>query len=175
VDRSSKPWGDSRNNDTGENPMTAEPTQPAAAVQQRLDSDSLWQLAQDECRAFECDRDGICDEDGMHFPDRAALLRFAALVIDRTDAERDSARAAAAHQVGKTGWPPGMLQDDSPELSKALAGKPDARLHAREAAAAVQVPVAREGWQMVPVEPTNEMTSAATESLAGMRTGTVLR
>jgi hypothetical protein len=33
-----------------------------------------------------------------------------------------------------TGWPPGMLQDDSRELSRALAGKPDARMHAREAA-----------------------------------------
>jgi hypothetical protein len=35
---------------------------------------------------------------------------------------------------GRTGWPPGMLQDDSRELSKALASKPDAKLHAREAA-----------------------------------------
>jgi hypothetical protein len=35
-----------------------------------------------------------------------------------------------------TGWPPGMLQDDSRELSQALASKPDARMHAREAAEA---------------------------------------
>ena len=34
---------------------------------------------------------------------------------------------------GKTGWPPGMLQDDSRELSRALASKPDARLQVREA------------------------------------------
>lgn len=33
-----------------------------------------------------------------------------------------------------TGWPPGMLQDDSAELSGWLASKPDARLRAREAA-----------------------------------------
>ena len=37
-------------------------------------------------------------------------------------------------QGGKTGWPAGMLQDDSRELSKALASKPDAKRHAREAA-----------------------------------------
>lgn len=36
-----------------------------------------------------------------------------------------------------TGWQPGMLQDDSRELSQCLASKPDARLHAREAAAAI--------------------------------------
>ncbi len=28
---------------------------------------------------------------------------------------------------GKTGWPPGMLQDDSSGLSRWLASKPDAR------------------------------------------------
>ncbi len=38
---------------------------------------------------------------------------------------------------GKTGHPPGMLQDDSRKLTKWFAGKPDARLHAREAAAAI--------------------------------------
>jgi hypothetical protein len=35
---------------------------------------------------------------------------------------------------GKTGHPPGMLQDDSRELSKALASKPDAMRQALEAA-----------------------------------------
>jgi hypothetical protein len=34
----------------------------------------------------------------------------------------------------KTGWPPGMLQDDSPELSRWLASKPDALVHVRAAA-----------------------------------------
>lgn len=38
----------------------------------------------------------------------------------------------------KTGWPPGMLQDDSKKLSKWLASKPDARLHVREVAAAIR-------------------------------------
>lgn len=34
----------------------------------------------------------------------------------------------------RTGWPPGLLQDDSRGLSKWLASKPDARMLAREAA-----------------------------------------
>ena len=38
-------------------------------------------------------------------------------------------------QGGKTGWPPGMLQDDCRPLSRWFASKPDARRHAREAAA----------------------------------------
>jgi len=33
----------------------------------------------------------------------------------------------------KTGWPAGMLQDDSPELSRWLASKPDALVHVRAA------------------------------------------
>lgn len=53
-----------------------------------LNSDTLWQLAQDECKAFESNGEGRYDEEGMHFRNRAALLRFAALVIDRSDAER---------------------------------------------------------------------------------------
>lgn len=63
-------------------------TSPApAASEPALNSDSLWQLAQDECGAFECDVD--CRRElGMHFDNRAGLPRFAALVIDRTDAER---------------------------------------------------------------------------------------
>lgn len=39
-----------------------------------------------------------------------------------------------------TGWPPGLLQDDSRDLSRALAGKPDAMRHAREAAATLPDP-----------------------------------
>jgi len=38
-------------------------------------------------------------------------------------------------QGGKTGYPPGMLQDDCRPLSRWFASKPDARRHAREAAA----------------------------------------
>lgn len=36
-----------------------------------------------------------------------------------------------------TGWPPGMLQDDSRELSRALSSKPDARMHVRDVAAKI--------------------------------------
>ncbi|WP_341918602.1 hypothetical protein [Polaromonas sp. YR568] len=32
----------------------------------------------------------------------------------------------------KTGWPPGLLQDDSKQLSKWLASRPDARQIVRE-------------------------------------------
>lgn len=45
---------------------------------------------------------------------------------------------SAGQQTAGTGWPPGMLQDDSRELSKALASKPDAMRHAREAAEAIK-------------------------------------
>ena len=34
----------------------------------------------------------------------------------------------------KTGWPPGMLQDDCGKLSQWLANRIDSRRHAREAA-----------------------------------------
>lgn len=37
----------------------------------------------------------------------------------------------------KTGWPPGLLQDDSRKLSQWFAGKPDARRRVREACAAI--------------------------------------
>jgi hypothetical protein len=36
-------------------------------------------------------------------------------------------------QQGKTGWPPGLLQDDSTKLSKWFTSKPDAMQRAREA------------------------------------------
>ena len=38
----------------------------------------------------------------------------------------------------KSGWPPGMLQDDSKKLSKWLASKPDARRRVREVAAEIE-------------------------------------
>ncbi len=37
----------------------------------------------------------------------------------------------------KTGWPPGMLQDDDKKLSKWLSHRIDSRMHAREAAASI--------------------------------------
>jgi hypothetical protein len=45
-------------------------------------------------------------------------------------------RNDAALNGGKTGWPPGMLQDDCRALSKWLANRIDSRMHAREAARA---------------------------------------
>ncbi len=46
----------------------------------------------------------------------------------------------AADNGGKTGWGPGMLQDDSRELSRALAKAPHARRHVREVCAALPPP-----------------------------------
>ncbi len=46
--------------------------------------------------------------------------------------------ATAAENGGETGSQPGLLQDDSRKLTDWLASKPDARLHAREAAAAIK-------------------------------------
>lgn len=37
----------------------------------------------------------------------------------------------------KTGWPPGLLQDDDKKLSQWLAGRPDARLKVREVVAEI--------------------------------------
>lgn len=37
----------------------------------------------------------------------------------------------------RTGWPAGMLQDDSRELSRSLASKPDARAHVRDVVAGI--------------------------------------
>jgi hypothetical protein len=50
-----------------------------------------------------------------------------------------------------TGWPPGMLQDDSKQLSKWLASKPDAPLHAREAAAAIAQPAEPRGFDLASI------------------------
>jgi hypothetical protein len=44
------------------------------------------------------------------------------------------------NQGGKTGWPPGLLQDDCRGLSKWLASQPDARRRVREAVAALEQP-----------------------------------
>ena len=58
---------------------------------------------------------------------------------------------------GKTGWPPGLLQDDSKGLSKWLSNQPDAKRRVREALAeqpAQQEPVAvwelqEDGWDTI--------------------------
>lgn len=56
---------------------------------------------------------------------------------------------------GQTGWPPGLLQDDSKQLSKWFSGRPDARREAREAALEKMAENARElgldytiGWDL---------------------------
>ena len=60
--------------------------------------------------------------------------------------------AAPAAQGGKTGWAPGMLQDDDRKLSRALANTPHARLHAREAADwAASLPTAPAGYVLTPL------------------------
>lgn len=48
-----------------------------------------------------------------------------------------TALADQAYEKRITGWPAGMLQDDSRALSKALANSPHARQHAIEASAAI--------------------------------------
>jgi len=69
-----------------------------------LKSETLWKIAQDECGAFECDRDGVEDYSGMHFRHLGDLLRFAQLVIDRNDAAY--ARKIAAKQAIALNAPP---------------------------------------------------------------------
>lgn len=45
----------------------------------------------------------------------------------------------------KTGWPPGLLQDDSKGFSQWLAAKPDARVRVREVAAEIVADKSKEG------------------------------
>ena len=80
--------------------------------------------------------------------------RRVALQLHRIDPLELAKRQGFVSAGGATGWPPGMLQDDpsctttkgnsQPSLSKWLASKPDARLHAREAAAAIDREAATE-------------------------------
>lgn len=53
-----------------------------------------------------------------------------------------SGSSQGARSDERTGWPPGLLQDDSRELSRALASKPDAMVHARDAVAKIGQPEA---------------------------------
>ena len=64
--------------------------------------------------------------------DRAAALE--ASKASQAQAKRDNAE----QNGGMTGWPPGMLQDDSRGLSRALANAPHARQHVKEACAAIK-------------------------------------
>lgn len=78
---------------------------------------------------------GACD----HVTIREAYRRMlrAAPMLNGLTASETAETASFAVQGGKTGWPAGMLQDDSRELSRALSNTPEARLHVREAAAAI--------------------------------------
>lgn len=51
----------------------------------------------------------------------------------------------AENNGGKTGAPPGLLQDDCRKLSRALANAPHARQHVREVCAAINHPSQRTG------------------------------
>lgn len=53
----------------------------------------------------------------------------------------------------RTGWPPGLLQDEDRRLSKALANTPHARRHAEEAARAIRPRAAAmfDGTHLIPV------------------------
>ena len=67
----------------------------------------------------------------------------------------------------RTGWPPGLLQDDDKGLSKALASTPGAMLHAREAAAAIQIQACRpEDRAMLGTQAGAELVKMATAALA---------
>lgn len=54
------------------------------------------------------------------------------------EAQAAQKRENAGHNGGKTGAPPGMLQDDSRGLSRYLANSPHARQHVKEACAAIK-------------------------------------
>lgn len=63
----------------------------------------------------------------------------------------------------RTGWPPGMLQDDDKKLSKALSNKVDSRMHAREAAAAIASSCRKCGGTMKPGIATGQTFSTSDE------------
>lgn len=90
-------------------------------------------------------------EDSRQALEAAALAieRKASKSLERFDFDRawsagmrkaaEIVRGLAAQPEGqKTGWPPGMLQDDDRKLSRALADTPHARANADEAAAAIK-------------------------------------
>jgi hypothetical protein len=49
----------------------------------------------------------------------------------------------------KTGWPPGLLQDDDRKLSRWFAGKPDARYQLRKSMTEEEADKAHEVWEML--------------------------
>ena len=52
-----------------------------------------------------------------------------------TNMNEDEKPTTTENNGGKTGWPPGLLQDDSKGLSKWLSNRPDAKRRVREALA----------------------------------------
>jgi hypothetical protein len=66
-------------------------------------------------------------------PYRAMLTKLHQEMLQEINRLQSPQAMPATENGGKTGWPPGMLQDDSRELSKWLASKPDARKNVREA------------------------------------------
>lgn len=75
-----------------------------------------------------------------HESQAAAMARVGELSDDEllqeciASGQVSAAQVVAHHEAGETtGWPPGMLQDDSRQLSKALSRDPNARALVREA------------------------------------------
>ena len=98
--------------------MTDLITLPRATVQQALE-------ALENCTSEHGHRCSRCDSEVDEGGRVIAALKAA---LEQPD------------QGGKTGWPPGLLQDDCRGLSKWLASQPDARRRVREAAAALEQP-----------------------------------
>ena len=63
------------------------------------------------------------------------LERFAELVRADERARMAEQPTTTENNGGKTGWPPGLLQDDCKGLSKWLSNRPDAKRRVREALA----------------------------------------
>lgn len=71
----------------------------------------------------------ICSSGKIEFEPDAEITHWMPVIDGPLQMPTDDAR---------TGWPSGMIQDDSKELSQALANKADAKLNAREAAAFIK-------------------------------------
>lgn len=89
-----------------------------------------------------------------------------------TSPEVRAAAQEALQGPQRTGWPPGLLQDDSREFSRWLSSRPDAPRHARDAAAAItEVRAAKESSEPAAPDARRPMTEAEIDEIAndGMR------